>query len=103
MTAFRGKSRATAVHSNKGISSRSIPRQITKTLVTGSAIGLIAMNSQAIDYSFNQVSGSVDTKVSWGSIFRTEGQELDVTGLVLLSAVVLDSFSRRRQQQSGIA
>ena len=77
MTAFRGKSRATAVHSNKGISSRSIPRQITKTLVTGSAIGLIAMNSQAIDYSFNQVSGSVDTKISWGSIFRTQGQELD--------------------------
>ena len=38
-----------------------------------------------------------------GLLGLSSGVKFIVTGLVLLSAVVLDSFSRRRQQQSGIA
>lgn len=38
-----------------------------------------------------------------GLLGLSSGIKFIVTGLVLLSAVVLDSFSRRRQQQSGIA
>ncbi|MEM9950866.1 MAG: sugar ABC transporter permease [Chloroflexota bacterium] len=38
-----------------------------------------------------------------GLLSLSSGVKFVVTGLVLLSAVVIDSFSRRRQQQSGIA
>lgn len=77
MTAFRGKSIATAVHSNKGISSRSFQHQMGKVLATGGTIALLATGAQAEQFSFNEVYGSLDTKLSWGSIFRTQGQELD--------------------------